>query len=638
MPPSDDAALMKRLAQLQQERDELVDANDRLTAAQARLVKTLSVQQHQAQQGHSHNAHEDGSAKSRFFKFVDDVKDKKDWKGEAEQLKAMLDSVTESNEAGAAATQLNLRLLQESNRSLSAERDAAVRRAKLLEAAQRSPSDARASSETPASTGATPSSPGAAPGTPLASSAPHCDVAELRQQLEDARRDARHHRDDAAAVRRDRDQQGASHTRIVEELLMNRTDLEDALRAAKADALRSASRCSELESALQRDRAQARVKTVESDDGSSDEEDRVRTDALRDQLEAAAQGAVVERRARDDAEKAAARAHATIKELQGQLAAAQGANSMAAQSSQLLSETAEELRGVKQRLQEAEGRAAALRAQMARERRITTAAAMAQHATVVSATLGEHVWLPRMHEAQADAAAAREELCSARVQIAERAVIITKLEADKAALEQDVIDMQAEKDLAVRKAATEVRELRAAVASMASGTGTAAQHRRRPTEAFDAATQTLPAPHVHIDPPKLEASMASTTSSGGRTPPPGGPPVLPAPPGAAPRASTGPAAPATKAGKKSRLASLFRKGPSSTEVKTAQMNNAQSVLEATLKENIALEEEVAALRQYVAEMEDADAQQQAEHQARRRARREHSGLAYSSTDDDGSDY
>jgi hypothetical protein len=109
--------LLDKIAQLQAQRDELIAANDTLVEAQ----HVLRAMTHQPTAGTgSGTSPADGAleSKSRFARFVDEVTDKKDWKLEAQQLRTQLDALTASTDAALNASQLNVKLLQQTNRSL----------------------------------------------------------------------------------------------------------------------------------------------------------------------------------------------------------------------------------------------------------------------------------------------------------------------------------------------------------------------------------------------------------------------------------------------------------------------------------------------------------------------------------------
>ena len=112
--PGERESLVKRIEELQAVRDELVLANDRLVSSH-NDVRALV-----ARKGDAGTPPPDAAdSKSRFMRFVGEVTEKKDWKVEAEALRERVDALTLVADASLEASQLNVRLLQESNRSLS---------------------------------------------------------------------------------------------------------------------------------------------------------------------------------------------------------------------------------------------------------------------------------------------------------------------------------------------------------------------------------------------------------------------------------------------------------------------------------------------------------------------------------------
>lgn len=112
--PSD---LEPTLRKVQNERDEVLAANQRLIATIAHLRQTLDG---------SLDTHQDGAppvaavgAKDRFLRFVDDVTEKKDWRAEAETLRRGYLALRKSSEVEVGALQLNVTLLQQHNREMS---------------------------------------------------------------------------------------------------------------------------------------------------------------------------------------------------------------------------------------------------------------------------------------------------------------------------------------------------------------------------------------------------------------------------------------------------------------------------------------------------------------------------------------
>ncbi len=104
----------RRVAELQRERDELLMRVDELVEAH-RELRVSAVAKPQTPPPQTGEA---DSVRSRFSRFVDEVTDKTDWRAEALQLRQQLDASTKANEAALNAAQLNIRLLQEANRSM----------------------------------------------------------------------------------------------------------------------------------------------------------------------------------------------------------------------------------------------------------------------------------------------------------------------------------------------------------------------------------------------------------------------------------------------------------------------------------------------------------------------------------------
>uniref|UniRef100_A0A7S1MFY7 Uncharacterized protein n=1 Tax=Neobodo designis TaxID=312471 RepID=A0A7S1MFY7_NEODS len=106
-------ALVARIAELQTVRDELVDANDALIAAVGDMRKELASRADAGHASPQHGAAENGVG-SRFARFVGDMVEKRH--GEDTKADASRAAVDRGDAAALAASQLNVRLLQDALR------------------------------------------------------------------------------------------------------------------------------------------------------------------------------------------------------------------------------------------------------------------------------------------------------------------------------------------------------------------------------------------------------------------------------------------------------------------------------------------------------------------------------------------
>jgi hypothetical protein len=130
-PTARDDELLQRLQQVQAERDAVVTANDQLGSALATLRRSISVMS-----SATTSIVPETSAKDRFLRFVDEVRETKPHHSEADELRQLLAAANAASESEANATLLNVQLLQASNRQLTADAVSAAARERVSRAEQ----------------------------------------------------------------------------------------------------------------------------------------------------------------------------------------------------------------------------------------------------------------------------------------------------------------------------------------------------------------------------------------------------------------------------------------------------------------------------------------------------------------------